>query len=598
MRSWSFPVACVMGVVLALMVAGVGEARLSPGSQAPNFTLRRHDSTQTVNLYDYAGQIVVLDFFAWWCGAVPDSLLRTRTVHPAVLRPARRQPRRRARAADVDLRLGSHSTTTRTSTSATSALIWPWTTSPGGSTTSTARGRFPSSPSSMECSTATSIPGKCSICRPATAAAGYLTFRSYINQVVPTTPGDANSDGAVDRLDASILGAHWLQTSGADVGPGRFQRRRPRQRQGRRDPGGPLGPVERRKRPCPSQPPRFSSQVVFLFCSRDAGLRGGKGSPMRRDTQDGFTLVELLVVIAIIGILIALLLPAVQAAREAARRIQCQGNLKQMGLALHNYHGVHGRFPAGVAAPEKGFLTRYLGWNWRILPYVEQGNARDRAGTESLFCPMGSDSCHIQAAVSHVRVPLFLCPSCSERKYESDPGDVRYMTDYIGVMGPVGTNPATGQSYATSLGGGGQACLVFHRGRAAARPDGPDSRHSDGTSHTFAVGELCWRQQPVVHERLGIRRDRPGRLRRLARRLPCRVVPERQVRPPRDAAARRPGRQQHQLRQRPRRRRGLPDGRRRRPLRDRRRRPDRLSLPSEPRRGRDGHGGRVVDCSV
>jgi prepilin-type N-terminal cleavage/methylation domain-containing protein/prepilin-type processing-associated H-X9-DG protein len=85
----------------------------------------------------------------------------------------------------------------------------------------------------------------------------------------------------------------------------------------------------------------------------------------RRSRAAGFTLVELLVVIAIIGILIALLLPAVQAAREAARRSHCQNNLKQYGLALQNYHDVHQRFPIGVV------VDRYWNFQSALLPYVE-----------------------------------------------------------------------------------------------------------------------------------------------------------------------------------------------------------------------------------
>src|SRR5262245_11499470 len=90
----------------------------------------------------------------------------------------------------------------------------------------------------------------------------------------------------------------------------------------------------------------------------------GENTPGR-----GFTLIELLVVIAIIAVLIALLLPAVQAAREAARRSQCVNNLKQMGIALHNYHDALGTFPPGHLG---------TGWNdWgplvMLLPYVEQG---------------------------------------------------------------------------------------------------------------------------------------------------------------------------------------------------------------------------------
>ena len=84
-------------------------------------------------------------------------------------------------------------------------------------------------------------------------------------------------------------------------------------------------------------------------------------------SRRGFTLIELLVVIAIIAILVALLLPAVQQAREAARRTQCKNNLRQIGLALHNYHDVFNSFPLGKVANQLVF-----GWQVRILPYIEQ----------------------------------------------------------------------------------------------------------------------------------------------------------------------------------------------------------------------------------
>ncbi|MCL2117614.1 MAG: DUF1559 domain-containing protein, partial [Planctomycetaceae bacterium] len=86
-----------------------------------------------------------------------------------------------------------------------------------------------------------------------------------------------------------------------------------------------------------------------------------------------FTLVELLVVIAIIGILIALLLPAVQAAREAARRMQCSNHLKQITLALHNYHDAHKTLPAGCGGPLLAWDMNLLGTLWAILPFIEQG---------------------------------------------------------------------------------------------------------------------------------------------------------------------------------------------------------------------------------
>jgi prepilin-type N-terminal cleavage/methylation domain-containing protein/prepilin-type processing-associated H-X9-DG protein len=139
--------------------------------------------------------------------------------------------------------------------------------------------------------------------------------------------------------------------------------------------------------------------------------------PLRSKT--GFTLVELLVVIAIIGILIALLLPAVQAAREAARRAQCTNNLKQIGLALHNYHDVHNSFPFSVMVHVvSNQLQNAQGWGVTVLPFMEQTALYSRYDSRfpplspaAIPNPLPNQQPFINIGVTSTVVPTFICPS-------------------------------------------------------------------------------------------------------------------------------------------------------------------------------------------
>jgi len=130
----------------------------------------------------------------------------------------------------------------------------------------------------------------------------------------------------------------------------------------------------------------------------------------------GFTLIELLVVIAIIVLLMALLLPAVQKVREAANKMVCANNLKQLGLALHNYHGDYGRFPSGYESdwthPSRDPATwdGPNGWAWgaQLLPYLEQDNL---AKQFNLALPCWHPA---NAAAARTRLKLFICPSAPD----------------------------------------------------------------------------------------------------------------------------------------------------------------------------------------
>lgn len=156
-------------------------------------------------------------------------------------------------------------------------------------------------------------------------------------------------------------------------------------------------------------------------------------SLLNRKRKRGFTLIELLVVIAIIAILIALLLPAVQQAREAARRTQCKNNLKQLGLALHNYHDTFNLFPPAhmrtqSASPATGALTGWRGFSLHamILPYIEQTNLFNQINFNTYFDEPSN------LVARRTKIAAFLCPSDTPYPGSADIGN----NNYAGSMGP------------------------------------------------------------------------------------------------------------------------------------------------------------------
>ncbi|WP_373649997.1 MULTISPECIES: DUF1559 domain-containing protein [unclassified Schlesneria] len=199
----------------------------------------------------------------------------------------------------------------------------------------------------------------------------------------------------------------------------------------------------------------------------------------------GFTLIELLVVIAIIGVLVALLLPAVQQAREAARRTQCKNNLKQIGLALHNYHDAYNQFP-----PSMIFQTQHLtaranrpqranGWAWTsfILPYIDQGPLYNQLNfNTSLVTPEN------QLLVG-TKLEVAVCPSVPSINHV--------------VVGAINAPGITATNYVANS---GSYSLSAYYNASATRRNGVFSEDSrvgirditDGTSNTIAVGETVF----------------------------------------------------------------------------------------------------------
>jgi len=239
----------------------------------------------------------------------------------------------------------------------------------------------------------------------------------------------------------------------------------------------------------------------------------------------GFTLVELLVVITIIGILIALLLPAVQAAREAARRIQCSNQLKQLALGLHEYHEAHETFPPGSFCPKPGvsasgcaLFAQCHTWFEVVLPFIEQTALYNKldftVGTDvepnktimattvvgGMNCPSDERTVMVDLSVLN---PAGVCGGC-DYIHGGVAGTVSQGASYIPSAGPVNMNgcaiPAwPNKGNCQSCGGGGDIRCgpndlpgLFNGGPFPRK----QSHCRDGTSNTFLIGEtvLRWNQ--------------------------------------------------------------------------------------------------------
>jgi prepilin-type N-terminal cleavage/methylation domain-containing protein/prepilin-type processing-associated H-X9-DG protein len=214
--------------------------------------------------------------------------------------------------------------------------------------------------------------------------------------------------------------------------------------------------------------------------------------------KHGFTLVELLVVITIIGILIALLLPAVQAAREAARRMQCQNNLKQIGLALMNYEAAYQGYPPGGMSVGGGFGSS---WWVRILGYAEQSNVSDRYKYSEggwLAHPSLSGLSNFRL-LNNQKFPFMYCPSSTlPQVVPSNVAGVFFQGNtYAGIEGAADGNTTNIYSakYVTT---GYVQSWVSTGGVLIAERSVPIAEITDGTSNTIVVGEQSDWLAPIV----------------------------------------------------------------------------------------------------
>ncbi len=206
----------------------------------------------------------------------------------------------------------------------------------------------------------------------------------------------------------------------------------------------------------------------------------------------GFTLIELLVVIAIIAILVALLLPAVQQAREAARRTSCKNNLKQIGLALHNYHDQHGRFPFGVRNQRGWGPSFWVG----LLPFIEQSatfNKFNHTGRETGWSRRWEGLANGRL-VQGKKFSVMRCASSpvDELRDAGSNGTFQTAPSYVGIAGATDGNGHTAQrqfNCCGCCGGNAASGLASGDGMLVQNKNLSMKDCTDGTSNTLIIGE-------------------------------------------------------------------------------------------------------------